>query len=568
MRSTCIGRIFVAALLATAACTAYAKPPASTSTGDAQDLVFLGERRPTFIRLHILVDNNSFRQVWEDFLTALFDYLDLDGDGVLNEREVERAPQPAFLLQLLRGNGANMPDPNARPSMDIGVTLVGGRVKREGLATYYRLSGIDPFVMRVDDRSTYAESLTDALFKHLDLDGDGKLSREELRSAARSLRKLDLNDDEMISVTELLPNRMDASPAMRMRATMAESPLFIAIAPQESSARFVLALLARYDKDKNEKLSPAEIGLERSLFARLDKDRDGELDAKELAMLFSDRPVDVEITVRLGSSPPGVKPVEAICRSPNANLTITRETRAAGLQCSLGDMLIQIAATGGPALDLNKARDFIQTQFRASDRKNTGYLTQAQIGENQLLRTLFPLADRDGDGKVSWQELSACIDMLAKAASSSIELTVTDHGRGLFGLLNSHQDDRLRQADLLEAWTKLERWDAGRKGYIDRAELPYQFQLGLNRAQTVAGFSQMVGSPLQLMALFNGRLAGRGPAWFQRMDRNGDGFVSLREFLGSKEDFMRIDTNGDGLISVEEAERADAELRKAKSDGK
>jgi hypothetical protein len=52
-----------------------------------------------------------------------------------------------------------------------------------------------------------------------------------------------------------------------------------------------------------------------------------------------------------------------------------------------------------------------------------------------------------------------------------------------------------------------------------------------------------------------------GPAWFRAMDRNGDGDVSRREFLGTDADFRRIDTDGDGLISREEAERADAQLR-------
>jgi hypothetical protein len=45
------------------------------------------------------------------------------------------------------------------------------------------------------------------------------------------------------------------------------------------------------------------------------------------------------------------------------------------------------------------------------------------------------------------------------------------------------------------------------------------------------------------------------------MDRNGDGDVSPREFLGSREDFRRIDADGDGLISAEEAERYDAAVR-------
>jgi hypothetical protein len=38
------------------------------------------------------------------------------------------------------------------------------------------------------------------------------------------------------------------------------------------------------------------------------------------------------------------------------------------------------------------------------------------------------------------------------------------------------------------------------------------------------------------------------------MDRNGDGFVSRAEFLGSAKEFARLDRNGDGLISPEEAE--------------
>ena len=58
----------------------------------------------------------------------------------------------------------------------------------------------------------------------------------------------------------------------------------------------------------------------------------------------------------------------------------------------------------------------------------------------------------------------------------------------------------------------------------------------------------------------------RGPLWFRKMERNGDGVVTLREFLGTRDDFKRIDTNGDGIITPEEAEAADALFRKQKGE--
>ena len=53
-----------------------------------------------------------------------------------------------------------------------------------------------------------------------------------------------------------------------------------------------------------------------------------------------------------------------------------------------------------------------------------------------------------------------------------------------------------------------------------------------------------------------------GLIWFQKMDRNRDGDISPREFLGPRDTFKKIDADGDGLISREEAEKAEALFRK------
>ena len=55
---------------------------------------------------------------------------------------------------------------------------------------------------------------------------------------------------------------------------------------------------------------------------------------------------------------------------------------------------------------------------------------------------------------------------------------------------------------------------------------------------------------------------GRAPVWFKKMDRNGDGDVSAREFNGPPSLFQRMDPDGDGLISPEEARAYEKAMKK------
>jgi Ca2+-binding EF-hand superfamily protein len=46
------------------------------------------------------------------------------------------------------------------------------------------------------------------------------------------------------------------------------------------------------------------------------------------------------------------------------------------------------------------------------------------------------------------------------------------------------------------------------------------------------------------------------------MDRNRDGDVSRKEFIGTDEEFRKLDLDGDGLISLEEALAAEKARKK------
>src|SRR5438067_12570401 len=161
--------VVLATVLSCGAAVAGDPPPPPTPVLDGHEFIFLGESRPVRILLHVRIDGKPLRQAWDEFLDGLFRYLDRDGNGVLSDEELQRAPRPQLLAQLLRGNFAEMRPPTGRPMPEVQVSLVGGKVTREGLAAYYRLSGVEPLVALLQDKTTQAEALTDILFKSLDL---------------------------------------------------------------------------------------------------------------------------------------------------------------------------------------------------------------------------------------------------------------------------------------------------------------------------------------------------------------------------------------------------------------
>jgi Ca2+-binding EF-hand superfamily protein len=541
-------------------------PPAAVAPapvpGDEEDVLFFHEARPYRLRLHIQTDGRPFRTNWDDALRRLFEFLDADGDGVLSKAEAEHAPSLGQLQLLIRGVAALEPEP-APDYRDL-AGAAGGTVTRAAFKDFYSRAGAGPLQLEWGWRAPGAADVpTDALFYHLDRDHDGKLSRAELEAAARVLGKLDVNDDEMISVGELTPSGNFMAVGFRLREGTEPPPEVLRCwprAPDEDAGPLLRRLWELYDRDKNHKLTRAEIGLDREVFERLDGNGDGVLDAAEFAR-WLEQPADVEFVVQLGRPADRQEAVTVWqpAGPPNRLGAAARRSRRGALLLPLPGTQVELLR-GLETSPRDTVRQSYRRQFRQADSNGDGLLDSKEVQRPPFtFVALLRVADRDGDGKLSAQELDAYLDLQEQLTARVPFLTWADRGRSLYEFLDEDHDGRLGRRELRSAWARLAPWDAGGDGAIGRPEVPHQYHLVVTpghvrlteRPETALGYGPAAARPRE-----------RGPLWFRKMDRNGDGDVSRREWLGSREDFDRIDTDGDGLIDADEAEQADRVMRK------
>ncbi len=521
--------------------------PNAAPPDDVQDLIFLGPTRPLLLRLHITIDGKPFRQVWQERFDELFALEDRDRD---NRVSLEEA---ATIARDMNGGLRDSADGRLRDSASGGLKdlLTEGTVDRAALAAYIEKL-LPPFAVR--PRAVIAQGSALALFPLLDTDQDNRLSAAELDAAEAQLRQRDFDDDGAITGAELIldPNAIAAAadPAAAERRLSSDDSPVLAIIASTTAQQIAERLLAHYDRDRDGRLAAgakeSEISLPPSLLPGLDANGDQALDRAELGT-FAERRPDLELNFAMGRAP-------------------ARESRARDRTATQSGFRVRKKLNGGYELKLGEAdvdfnrnnRDPQQTdlvELRTYDRDNNGYIDTAEASANNIGKSAFAAMDVDGDGKVFKGELTSFMTRQNAAAATRMQLEIKDLGQDLFTVLDTDLDGVLSSRELRSAKNILNTEDKNGDGALGGDEVPRRVEFELVRG--VDERSETEARMTRRATRSTSQAATTGPLWFRKMDRNNDGDLDLREFVGPLSAFKKLDADGDGLVDRDEAAAAE-----------
>jgi Ca2+-binding EF-hand superfamily protein len=406
---------------------------------DAQDVVFIGDARPMFIRLHVRNGEGSAFTGYDAFFEKLYKFLDRDGSGTLSRTEAARAPSAAQINQYLTGNpyivenrrpGAAMATPINVEDLDADRD---GRVTPEELRAYYRANAGGALVVLNQTASAGSgEAMSALIFNMLDTNKDGRLSREELLGAPSELMRLDQDDDELISAFELgatprTEGRPVVAPGMTPAPDKSEPKFGLEVIPRNDrrlTAKMDAArkVMAKYDKDKDGRLTESESGLAHELFTKLDRNRDSKLDTLEIGRWLTGKP-DTEQSIRLAPT-----------TLTNKRGERPKRAAATGNLFTMGNVQLTILSqplTASLAFDYKSQ---VLSQFRTFDVDRLGYISRKQVDTQTgaFMRGIIDVADRNGDGRMMREELVEYLDLVASAALAQVSISLTSSGQGLF----------------------------------------------------------------------------------------------------------------------------------------
>jgi Ca2+-binding EF-hand superfamily protein len=512
--------------------SAPAGKPAETPT---EDLVFLGGEHPVFVRLFAYVDGREVRVTRAERVAKTLAELDTNRDGVIDQ--AERTAHPRALRTL----GAPEKWINLLPLID--KQPQDEKISSEELAVFYneRLGDVVTLAGQVRRGNQAVE-----LFDLVDVDRDQRLTEDELKTLPARLHKLDADGDDAFSVVEVEPFR---NPFGGM------APAAVVNEVQWATKTTVAErLLKRFDTaPKDGSLSSKELGQSDQSIGAADMDKNGGLSLAELQKWLPTVSPHFALTTNSFRKKAGRTELTWVDFNPGDDEAAKPKRQTAkNLEVKIADEPFQLEMRSPDRRSDQDNISFYRNQFRRADADKNKYLDKTEYMMLATLGAPFEVVDADDNAQIYEPELVEYLMLYSASEEIRIVLTFDRNEKSLFSLLDRNSDRRLSPR---ESMTTFDRWQA-----FDRDE-----DHVLTRSELTGKMRMMVELPkpklLQSNNFQNGAMSGDpiikaqtdGPVWFQGMDRNRDGDVSHREFLGTAAQFRKWDRDSDGLISKVEA---------------
>jgi len=527
--------------------------------------LYLDHQPPILFNVNIQLDGQPLDQARRHIYETYFHRLDDNNDGKLTGQERNAIPNARQLQDFgvrvtNRNQNRLIPIPKEPVTKDHFVqymqNLRGAAFQFTPSITRQRSfrpaggAGFRP----ANGRSNNIASADQAIYELLDQNQDNKLTASEF-AFTPPLWKKDLDDDERISISEITANHNPATASNRSArpirsTTSAASPVLIEIQPGTNYLPAVTQILKHYTQNEDETkskdtLSLLEWGTSIHAFQSLDSNEDRLLDIDELTAWLAALKPAFEIHLRFGRKAKGETTLDVI---PLLDSGVSVLVAGTVITIDLGDTWLHLPVPVG--MQTSQSYNYAR-YFQNYDRDKNDYLNEEEVQRVGFVRNAFSAIDRNGDKKIDKEEYISYYETLRQINAGNVSLNITNQGRPFFSMLDQNRDNRLSQRELLVVKRHMNKWDANHDQAVTLQEIPQQWQFRFLRSGT---------RPVQMRnSAYNQRNL-RKPeprqtnavTWFQKMDRNKDGDLSEREFLGPLADFKIFDKNNDGLISPDE----------------
>ncbi|MBI3866780.1 MAG: EF-hand domain-containing protein [Planctomycetia bacterium] len=505
---------------------------------DIRDVLLMLDESPLHLRFHLSLSGISLASARNAYAERLMKQLDTDGDGKLSPEEAARSPLSTARGKVTGGAYVKSLDGN-RTKTHKDILDILQQVDQAAAAVVYR-------------QDTSASNNDMEVFRFLDTDGSGYIDASEMAAAAAKILQRDLDQDECVTFQEFLPQPdpdevaaqvVVARPGASERPVATKADLIFDV----GQPLLPRAMFKKYDRNRDNKLTAAELGWEPERVKMLDRNSDGKLDERELSKV-AETPVDLELAIDLAGAAEG-EPVFTILATAGQRIDDARRPDLVRLAFAKTTLTLSFRK-----IDPIKAAVANAMQvFNRLDVDGNGYLDKQETSMGiRFERGLFDALDADGDGKIFGEEMEKYVKVRGEPAATQARVNLYDMGRGFFESLDANGDGRISMREMKSAGKALQKMARKDPSRLTPSDPVRNFHIEFLRGSFV-----LFGPTDQMIAQnappnFAER-ASVGPIWFQRMDRNNDGDLTWNEFLGPREAFHRIDTDGDGLIDAKEA---------------